>query len=38
VEGVDRTCLKLDKALYPEVSWEAEPLPAELITRPGLDE
>jgi hypothetical protein len=29
--GVDGTYLKLDKSLYPEVSWDSEPLPVDLI-------
>jgi hypothetical protein len=29
--GIDGTYLKLDKALYPEVTWDREPLPVELI-------
>ncbi len=29
--GVDGTYLKLDKKLYPEVTWDSEPLPARLV-------
>ena len=29
--GIDGTYLRLDKVLYPEVTWEAEPLPVCLI-------
>lgn len=29
--GVDGTYLKLNSALYPEVSWDSEPLPVGLI-------
>lgn len=32
--GVDGTYLKLDKSLYPEVTWDSEPLPADLVIRP----
>jgi len=28
--GIDGTYLRLDKSLYPEVSWETEPLAAKL--------
>ena len=28
--GIDGTYLKLDKSLYPEVTWDAEPLPVRL--------
>jgi hypothetical protein len=28
--GIDGTYLRLDKSLYPEVSWDTEPLAAEL--------
>ncbi|QSV44731.1 hypothetical protein [Geobacter benzoatilyticus] len=30
--GVDGTYLRLDKALFPEVTWESEPLPVSLVT------
>ena len=36
--GVDGTYLKLDKALYPEVSWDSEPLPVGLVMRNPGDE
>jgi hypothetical protein len=28
--GVDGTYLKINKSLYPEVTWDSEPLPVEL--------
>jgi hypothetical protein len=28
--GVDGTYLRLDKSLYPEITWDSEPVPAEL--------
>jgi hypothetical protein len=28
--GIDGTYLRLDKALYPEVTWDSEPLPVRL--------
>ncbi|HJV36921.1 hypothetical protein [Geomonas sp.] len=28
--GVDGTYLRLDKALYPQVTWDSDPLPVEL--------
>jgi hypothetical protein len=28
--GVDGTYLRLDKSLYPEVTWESDPVPAQL--------
>jgi hypothetical protein len=31
---VDGTDLKLDKLLYPEVTWDLEPLPLSLVIRP----
>lgn len=30
--GVDGTYLRLDTALFPEVTWESEPLPVSLVT------
>jgi hypothetical protein len=34
--GVDGTYLKLDKSLYPEITWDSEPLPVGLtIRKPG---
>lgn len=30
--GVDGTYLKLDKTLYPEVTWDSDPLPVGLVT------
>lgn len=32
-EGVDGTYLKIDKALYPEVTWDSEPLEVELVVK-----
>ena len=32
--GVDGTYLRLDKSLYPEVTWESEPFPVELTVAP----
>jgi hypothetical protein len=32
--GVDGTYLRLDKSLYPEVTWESEPVPAVLTVAP----
>lgn len=29
-KGVDGTYLRLDPALYPEISWETEPIPVKL--------
>ncbi|MCM0084005.1 hypothetical protein L4X63_20700 [Geomonas sp. Red32] len=29
--GVDGTYLKLDKKLYPQVTWESDPLPVDLM-------
>ena len=31
--GVDGTYLKIEKTLYPEVTWESEPLPVALVVR-----
>ncbi|AJY71792.1 hypothetical protein RW64_20730 [Geobacter sulfurreducens] len=30
-KGVDGTYLRLNPALYPEISWETEPIPVKLI-------
>lgn len=30
--GLDGTYLRLEKSLYPEVTWDSEPLEAELAT------
>ena len=29
--GVDGTYLRLDKSLYPEITWDSAPVPAELL-------
>jgi len=29
--GVDGTYLRLDKSLYPEITWETEPVAVELV-------
>jgi hypothetical protein len=36
--GVDGTYLKLDKGLYPEVTWDSAPLQVSLTTRPAMGE
>ena len=33
-EGVDGTYLKIEKKLYPEVTWESEPVEAILSLKP----
>jgi len=30
--GIDGTYLRLDTTLYPEVTWESDPLPVALVT------
>ena len=32
--GVDGTYLRLNKSLYPEVTWESEPMPASVVPQP----
>jgi len=36
--GVDGTYLKLDKSLYPEITWDSEPLPVGLLRLTGSGE
>ena len=31
--GVDGTYLKLDRSLYPQVTWDSEPLPVTLVVK-----
>jgi hypothetical protein len=36
--GLDGTYLRLDKSLYPEITWDSEPLPVRLeLERPLLE-
>jgi hypothetical protein len=35
--GVDGTYLRLDKSLYPEVTWESDPLPVGLVVLDAAD-
>ena len=36
--GIDGTYLRLDKSLYPEVTWDTEPLPVGLLPLAGPNE
>jgi len=36
--GIDGTYLRLDKLLYPEVTWETDPLPVRLVPMTSHDE
>lgn len=31
--GIDGTYLKMEKSLYPEVTWDSDPLPVALVVR-----
>jgi hypothetical protein len=35
--GVDGTYLRLDKALFPEVTWESDPMPVDLVVPGAAD-